>query len=120
MNSDPHLRYYELQYLLEGIIQDLSGAEMKIGAFNIIAAMSGWLWNFHFNEKLTLNPKALVKTIDDVYTSACEEMMIVEKESGIQIFQKVENQTSESTNPSPSADANKNIEMKESTTPMRL
>ena len=86
-NEQP-LRYYELQYLLEGLFQDLSGADMKIGGFNIVAALSGWLWNFHFNEKRVLDPKALVKTIDDVYTSACEEMYQVQQETGIQTFTK--------------------------------
>lgn len=63
---------------------------MKIGAFNILATLSGYLWNFHFDEKKKLDAKALVKTLDDVYTSACEEMIQVQNETGIQIFTKKE------------------------------
>jgi hypothetical protein len=84
--SESPLRYYDLQYMMEELFQDLSGAEMKIGAFNMIAAISGYLWNFHFNEKRTLDAKALVKTMDDAYTNLVQDMVMVQEESGIQIF----------------------------------
>lgn len=84
------MRYFDLQFLLEGIFSDLSGADMKIGAFNMIAALSGFMWNHHFEERKEFNSRALVKTIDDVYTSACEEMTRVQNETGIEIFTRVE------------------------------
>jgi hypothetical protein len=88
--SGTPMRYYELQYMLEGIFEDLSGAEMKIGAFNMVAAISGFLWNLHFNQKQVLNPKSLVKTFDDVYTNMCEDMSHLQETTGIQIFTKVD------------------------------
>ena len=80
------LRYYNLQYMIEELFQDLSGADMKIGAFNMIAAISGYLWNFHFNERNTLDAKALVKTLDDAYTNLIQDMVMIQEETGIQIF----------------------------------
>jgi hypothetical protein len=89
-NPNSPLRYYELQYMLEGLFTDLSGTDMKIGGFNMVAALTGWLWKFHFEQKQTLDAKSLVKTLDDVYTSICEEMVQVQKDTGIQIFTQVE------------------------------
>ena len=80
------IRYYNFQYLLEELFHDLSGADMKIGAFNMIAAISGYLYNFHFNERNVLDPKALVKTLDDVYTNLIQDMVEIQERTGIQIF----------------------------------
>ena len=79
-------RYYNFQFMLEELFQDLSGADMKIGAFNMIAAISGYLWNYHFNERNVLDAKAFVKTLDDVYTNLAQDMMEIQEETGIQIF----------------------------------
>ena len=84
--AESPIRYYDFQYMLEELFQDLSGADMKIGAFNMIAAISGYLWNFHFNEQKVLDAKALVKTFDDAYTNLAQDMMAIQQETGIQIF----------------------------------
>ena len=94
-DSSP-LRYYNLQYMLEELFQDLSGADMKIGAFNMLAAISGFLWNFHFNQQRPLDAKALVKTLDDAYTNLIQDMVVVQEETGIQIFMTKDEAESES------------------------
>jgi hypothetical protein len=73
LNSNP-VRYEHLQFSLEQIFEELPNAQQREGAFTMIQYLNSYLWKAWFDLKYPLEPRTLIKTIDDAYTTMCEFM----------------------------------------------
>ena len=72
-SSEP-MRYEHLQFSLEDLFENLPNSEQRQGAFEMISYLNTYLWKLWFELKFPVNPRTLIKTIDDAYTSMCEHM----------------------------------------------
>jgi hypothetical protein len=50
--------------------------EQRIGAHRILSVISNELWHMQFDEKLRLDTRTLVKTLDTIQTNLLEDMSI--------------------------------------------
>lgn len=50
--------------------------EQKIGAHRMISLISNELWHMQFDEKLRLDTKTLIKTLDDIQTNLMQDLSL--------------------------------------------
>lgn len=79
MNQDPTTqtnapRYYNILDNLEELQKELSKEELK-GAAKVLGLIAEELEHMHFDKKLELNQKTLVKTITQAYENVLEDSL---------------------------------------------
>jgi hypothetical protein len=51
-------------------------AEQRIGAYKMMALISNELWHMQFDDKLRLDTRTLIKTLDDIQTNLLEDITV--------------------------------------------
>ena len=67
-------RYYQLMGSATAEFHDMSYHE-KGGAIRILMILANTLWRMHFEEKLRLDVRTIVKTLDDIRTNLLEDLI---------------------------------------------
>lgn len=71
-NNDP-LRYFECIDSVDTVMQTMTKEELT-GAYKLMKKVSDFFWNQHFEKNAVLNPRAFVKTLDEISENICLEL----------------------------------------------
>lgn len=72
--ADP-LRYYHLQEKLVDIFKQLPNNEEREAAYIVFSYLSQYLWELWFDHKFPIQPRTLIKTLDDTSEQMMEHLM---------------------------------------------
>ena len=67
------IRYYDVMSMVFDEIDTMSVPELR-GATKVMSILTDYFWDFHFNNKGTIDQKALVKTLDEIRDSLFDTM----------------------------------------------
>lgn len=68
-------RYYTFMDMAIKEFHSMPTYDEKVGAHRMMALLSDFLWNWHFEEKRTLDIRTLIKTINDTHTNFLEDLV---------------------------------------------
>lgn len=72
--ADP-LRYYHLQGKLMDIFKQLPNNEEREAAYIVFSHLSQYLWELWFDHKFPIQPRTLIKTLDEVSEGMMEYLI---------------------------------------------